>query len=190
MVKHPAKAPSCYCPSTFALQTVISGSYRKHLNQIVKLKQALEKHHVAVLSPSGDLAINPDEEFIILDSDPVSHPKLLQDSIFAKIRRSTFLIVANVGGYLGRAAVLEIGYALAIGLTVYTTEPVTDPNIAPYCRSLNEIFPDIQIPAEDNIPDWEYAHQAAALDLDDLGALEDHSSHFHKNSPLKKIKGH
>ena len=128
-----------------ALFTVISGSYRKHLAQIVRLKQELEKYHVAVLSPSGAIAINPDEEFIVLDSDPVSHPKLLQDSVFAKIRRSTFLTVANVEGYLGRAAVLEMGYAIALGLSIYTLEPVEDPNLAPYCKPLKEVFPDIDL---------------------------------------------
>lgn len=128
-----------------ALFTVISGSYRKHLQQIVQLKQALEKQHVAVLSPSGDVAVNPDEEFIILDSDPVSHPKLLQDSVFAKIRRSTFLTVANVDGYLGRAAVLEIGYAICLGISIYTLRPVDDPNLSPYCRLLSEVFPEISV---------------------------------------------
>lgn len=134
-----------------ALFTVISGSYRKHLQQIILLKQALETKHVAVLSPSGDLAINPDEEFIILDSDPVSDPKLLQDSVFAKIRRSTFLTVANVDGYLGRAAVLEIGYAICLGLSIYTLKPLDDPNLSPYCKLLSDVFPDIYIALTEQI---------------------------------------
>ena len=127
-----------------ALYTVISGSFRKHLRQIVQLKEALKKYQVVVLSPSGNAAINPDEEFIVLDSDPVTHPKLLQDSVFAKIRRSTFLVVANVNGYLGRAAVLEIGYAIALGITIYVLEEVDDPNLKPYCRLLEEAFPDLK----------------------------------------------
>ncbi len=135
--------PSCQCSCNATLFTVISGSFRKHLHQISRLKQKLEQQHIKVLSPTGDNAINPDDEFIVLDSDPISHPKLLQDSVFAKMRRSTFLVVANVDGYLGRAAVLEIGYAIAHGITIYTLEPVEDPNISPYCRPLHEIFPDI-----------------------------------------------
>lgn len=142
-----------------ALFTVISGSYRKHLQQIVKLKQVLEQLHVAVLSPSGDAAVNPDDEFIILDSDPVSHPKLLQDSVFAKIRRSTFLTVANVGGYLGRAAVLEIGYAIGLGISIYTLEPVEDPNLAPYCTPLKDVFPEISLSHTEEKQDLEYALQ-------------------------------
>lgn len=133
----------CHCNAN--LFTVISGSYRKHLAHIVKLKVELEARHIAVLSPSGDIALNPDEEFIILDSDPVKHPKLLQDSVFAKMRRSSFLVVANINGYLGAAAIMEMGYAIALGLTIYTVEPIEDPNLIPYCRLLKEIFPDIPL---------------------------------------------
>jgi hypothetical protein len=146
MIQEKLKAVNgCSCKCDATLFTVISGSYRKHLSQILHLKQHLENQEVAVLSPSGHAAINPTEEFIVLDSDPVSHPKLLQDSVFAKIRRSTFLVVANVGGYLGRAAILEIGYAIAFGITVYTLEPVEDPNLMPYCRLLSEVFPDLEL---------------------------------------------
>ncbi len=128
--------------SEHSIFTVIGGSFRKHLLQIAQLKKQFEKNYISVLSPAGDVAVNPDEEFIILDSDPVSHPRLLQDSVFAKIRGSTFLTVANVGGYLGKAAILEMGYAIAMGVAIYTLEPVEDPNLAPYCRLLREVFPD------------------------------------------------
>jgi hypothetical protein len=151
----------CYQCSA-ALFTVISGSYRKHLRQIVRLKQILEHLHVVVLSPSGDVAVNPDDEFIILDSDPVSHPKLLQDSVFAKIRRSTFLTVANVRGYLGCAAVLEIGYAIGLGISIYTLEPIEDPNLAPYCTSLKDVFPEISLShVEETNEDLEFALQSS-----------------------------
>ena len=134
--------PNRFCNPT--LSAVISGSFRKHLSQIIRLKQELELCHVTILSPEGNLAVNPNEEFIVLDSDPVSHPKLLQDSVFAKIRRSTFLVVANYDGYIGKATTLEIGYAIALGLSIYVVEPVEDPNISPYCKLIQEVFPNIQ----------------------------------------------
>ena len=124
--------------------TVISGSFRKHLKQISLLKIALKKYSIVVLSPTGNIAVNPKEEFIILDSDPVSNPRMLQDSVFAKIRRSTFLSVANIDGYLGKAAIMEIGYAIGLGIPIYTLEPVSDPNLKLYCMSLTKAFPEIE----------------------------------------------
>ena len=128
----------------FCIETVISGSFRKHLQQIFLLKELIQKKGIRVLSPAGNLAVNPDEEFVILDSDPISNPELLQSSVFAKMRRSTFLIVANFDGYLGNAAILEIGYAIALGIKIFTVEQIFDPNIAPYCHSLFSGFPELE----------------------------------------------
>lgn len=126
-----------------SIYTVICGSFRKHLGEIASIKALLEQKGIRVLSPAGAVAQNPDEEFIILDSDPIQVPKLLQDSVFAKIRRSTFVVIANIDGYLGKAALMEIGYSIANGIDVYTIEPVSDPNLMPYCRTLSDIFPDL-----------------------------------------------
>lgn len=125
------------------ISTVISGSYRKHLQEIIFLKIELEKQGVDVLSPSGEIAINPDEEFIILDSDPVTNPELLQSAVFSKIRNSTFLVLANFHGYIGVAAAMELGYAIREGIKIYACSPVSDPNLAPYCSQITNVFPGI-----------------------------------------------
>jgi hypothetical protein len=130
--------------STTSLRTVISGSYRKHLRELYELKQEIEKLGILVLSPIGSAALNPDEEFVFLDADPIHDKRLLQDSIFAKIRTSSFLVLANFDGYIGKAAVMEVGYALAFGLQILSIEPVEDPNIRPYARLLNKAFPKFQ----------------------------------------------
>ncbi|NDE82017.1 MAG: hypothetical protein EB051_00150 [Chlamydiia bacterium] len=130
--------------STTSLRTVISGSYRRHLRELYELKQEIEKLGILVLSPVGSAALNPEEEFIFLDEDPIHDKRLLQDSIFAKIRTSSFLLLANFDGYAGKAAVMEVGYALAFGLQILSIEPVEDPNIRPYTRLLNEAFPKFQ----------------------------------------------
>lgn len=123
------------------LQTVISGSYRRYLQELYQLKITLEEMNIIVLSPVGNYALNPEEEFVFLDADPVYDKSLLQDSVFAKIRTSSFLTVANFDGYLGKAALMEVGYALAFGLQILTIEPIEDPNIQPYARLLCDVFP-------------------------------------------------
>lgn len=125
------------------ISTVISGSYRRHLAEMFALKSYLEQKAITVLSPVGTKATNPGEEFILLDADPIQDRRLLQDSIFAKMRRSTFLVVLNKDRYLGNAALLEIGHAIALGLRVLTLEPVDDPNVQPYTQLLREIFVDL-----------------------------------------------
>ena len=104
------------------------------------IKDNLSKHGIDVLAPVSESVLNPGEEFVILDMDPVEDHRILQDSIFAKMRQSSFLVVANKEGYIGKAALIEIGYAIALGLQILTLEPVEDPNIKPYCRLLTEVF--------------------------------------------------
>jgi hypothetical protein len=104
------------------------------------LKQILEARGITVLSPVGSIAINPGEEFVLLDADPIHDHRTLQDSVFAKIRRSSFLVSFNRDGYVGKAALLEYGYAIAMGISILTLEPADDPNILPYTRPLSEVI--------------------------------------------------
>jgi nucleoside 2-deoxyribosyltransferase len=147
--------------------TVIIGSFRRHLNQALQLKQQLENHKVRVLSPCSSPVINPDDEFVIFSSDPVSHPKILQDSVFRKIKRSTFIVVANVDGYLGKATLIEIGYAIASGIDIYTLEPVDDPHLIPYCKLLSDIFPNISLTASAATEGWDLAYEYRFARIDE-----------------------
>ena len=130
------------------IATVISGSYRRHLADMYALKRLLERKGIHVLSPVGDGAINPGEEFVLLDADPIHDHRTLQDSVFAKIRRSSFLVGFNQGGYLGKAALIEFGYAISIGIPILTLEPVEDPNIAPYTRLLADVIGPFEVKDE------------------------------------------
>lgn len=123
--------------------TVIIGSFRKHLSEIISIKNLLELSNIKVLSPVEDKITNPEEEFIFFESDLILDPKFLQDAVFSKIKQSTFVVVANVNGYLGRATTMEIGYAIAEGIPIYTLEPMEDVHISPYSRLLIDIFPAI-----------------------------------------------
>lgn len=125
------------------LRTVISGSYRRYLRELYELKYQLEQIGIDVLSPVGLFALNPDEEFVFLDADPVHDKRLLQDSVFGKIRTSAFLVLANFDGYIGKASLMEVGYALSFGLQIFTVETVRDPNINLYTRVLYDVFPNL-----------------------------------------------
>lgn len=124
---------------------VIIGSFRKHLPEILSIKLQLESLGISVLSPIDDDVVNPDDEFIVFKTDKTSDPKLLQDGVFEKIKRSNFIVLANIGGYIGRAGTLEIGYAIAHNIDIYTFEPTRDVHISPYCQLLNKIFPQLHL---------------------------------------------
>ncbi len=123
------------------VSTVISGSYRKHFKEMLEVKQYLLRERIKVLAPVSAGVVNPGEEFVLLDDDPIHDPRILQDSILAKIRESSFLVLANVDGYIGKAATFEMGYAVSQGIQILTLESVEDPNLAGYCRPFSDVFP-------------------------------------------------
>ena len=145
------------------IATVISGSYRRHLAGMYALKRVLEHKGIQVLSPVGTDAINLGEEFVLLDADPIHDHRTLQDSVFAKIRRSSFLVSFNEDGYVGKASLLEYGYAISIGIPILTLEPAEDPNIRPYTRLLSDVIGPFEVSDGQAIRHrlWQPEHQAA-----------------------------
>ena len=91
---------------------VVSGSFRKHMEQIGKALEGFEKAGVKVLAPVTKERINPDEEFIILATDdPSKPPHGLEKDFMREIRKVNFLYVADVDGYVGQSAATEMAYA-------------------------------------------------------------------------------
>lgn len=101
------------------MKVTISGSFRKHLNEIIKVIEIFESHSCKVLSPSHLAPKNPGEEFVLFHGEQTTNPKKLETLHLEAIRKSDFLYVVDPEGYVGNSAVMEIGFALAIGKPVY-----------------------------------------------------------------------
>jgi len=108
------------------METVISGSFRKYLAEIKKVVQSFGEAGITVLAPNvGEGAVNPDEEFIVLaEDDPTKPERKLEMEFLEKIRKASFLYVADVGGYVGRSAATEMAFARLNNVPVLTAEPI------------------------------------------------------------------
>lgn len=104
------------------MKTTISGSFRKHLEQIIKAMDEFESNGCEVLSPSHLSPKNPGEEFVLFHGEKTSDPKELEQLHLDSIRKSDFLYVVDPQGYVGNSAVMEIGFALALRIPVYSLQ--------------------------------------------------------------------
>ncbi len=78
-------------------ETVVSGSFRKYMEQIGQALEAFRKADVKVLAPATKEAVNPDEAFIILATDdPNKPPHKLEMDFMREIRKADFLYVVDV----------------------------------------------------------------------------------------------
>lgn len=100
----------------------ISGSFRKHLDYIVDIRNDLVEKGVDVLSPRFVEPKNPDEEFVIFDGEEDMEPLELERHHLESIEKSDALIVCGPDGYVGNSALIEMGYANALEKRIIFTE--------------------------------------------------------------------
>ncbi len=121
-----------------SLTCTISGSFRRFLPQIsAKMKECAEQG-VVVLSPRSSEATREDAGFIFLRGER-GDPKGIESSHLQAIRKSDFLYVVNPGGYIGPSATMEIGYALALSVPIFSLEPPSESVLAMFMRSEQSI---------------------------------------------------
>ena len=94
---------------------VIIGSFRKFYNNILELIQLFEIHGITILSPAKSKIVNPDDEFIILESNIINSDtpgiKHIEDDVLNAIKGCDFLYVFDPQGYVGNSTNFEIGFA-------------------------------------------------------------------------------
>jgi len=100
----------------------ISGSFRKHLEYILKIKERLEARGTKVLSPRFTEPKNPGERFVVFTGEEGLGPLELERHHLNSISGSDALIVCDPEGYVGASALLEIGFANAIGKRIIFIE--------------------------------------------------------------------
>ncbi len=100
----------------------LSGSFRKHLDYIIKVKKILEKKGVIILSPRFVEPKNPGEEFVVFSGEEDMTPLELERHHLNSIKKSDVLIVCDPEGYVGNSALIEIGYARALGKRIIFME--------------------------------------------------------------------
>jgi len=97
---------------------VISGSFRKHFEEIQAVRVKLERLGVRVLSPQSAAVRDKKSGFVLLTTDETDDPRTLENQHLEAIREAAALYVVNPNGYLGPSVALEIGWATALGKRV------------------------------------------------------------------------
>jgi len=100
----------------------LSGSFRKHLDYILNLKDQLVGKEIEVLSPRFTQPKNPRGEFVVFSGEEGLTPLQLERYHLNSIEKSDALIVCDPNGYVGASALMEIGYAHALGKRIIFTE--------------------------------------------------------------------
>lgn len=116
------------------LTATVSGSFHRHMRAISTAVEELAEHSVRVLSPADPRVVAQHGEFLFVASDPVRSVRLVQDRHLESIRAANFLWLVCPDGYVGQSASMEVGFAAAVAVPIFSTHPPTDLTLRQYVR--------------------------------------------------------
>src|SRR5687768_12920109 len=103
------------------MRATVSGSFTRHINDVQRAVAELKRFGVRVLSPEQPTIVDALDGFVFVASDRHRSIRLVQDRHLASIASADFLWLETPDGYVGQSAALELGFALASGVPVYST---------------------------------------------------------------------
>jgi hypothetical protein len=114
------------------LRVTVSGSFHRHMESIAAAVQELVARSIRVLSPADPRVVANNGEFLFVASDRVRSVRLVQDRHLESVRAADFLWLVCPDGYVGQSASMEIGFAAAMGVPIYSTHPPSDLTLREY----------------------------------------------------------
>jgi NTP pyrophosphatase (non-canonical NTP hydrolase) len=117
-----------------AITAVLCGSFRRDMQGLRSDFQSLVEMGCQVLSPMTlDWAMERDG-FVFSANEEAEDPRDIEQSHLAAMRRAHFVWLHTPAGYVGRSAAMELGYAQALGLPVFTRTLPEDITLAGLVR--------------------------------------------------------
>lgn len=113
-------------------RVTISGSFNRHLDAVANAVEEAKQKEFIVLSPIDPRIVDYDGSFLFIASDKSRDVRVVQDGHFNAIKKSDFLWVVAPDGYIGCSVSMEIGFAIANGIPVYSSHEITDWTIRKY----------------------------------------------------------
>lgn len=108
------------------IKATVSGSFRRAMGAVQNVVEELVAHGAFVLSPSDPRVVDQFGDFVFVASDRVRHIRTVQGRHLASIAASDFLWLVAPEGYVGVSAAMEIGFAAANDIPVFSDEVPSD----------------------------------------------------------------
>src|SRR5712692_4874871 len=118
------------------LRAAVSGSFHRHMERITTAVQELASLSIRVLSPADPRVVAQQGEFLFVASDRVRSVRLVHDRHLESIRAANFLWLVCPDGYVGQSASMEVGFAAAVGVPIFSTHLPSDLTLRQYVTTI------------------------------------------------------
>src|ERR1035438_10216265 len=116
-----------------------SGSFHRHMGAITAAVHELAALSVRVLSPANPRVVAAQGEFLFVASDRVRSVRLVQDRHLESIRAADFVWLVCPDGYIGQSASMEIGFAAAANVPIFSTCAPSDLTLREYVNTVRTL---------------------------------------------------
>lgn len=121
------------------LKVTVSGSFHRHLHAITRAVYELTDFGVRVVSPADPRVVETFGVLNFVASDPFRSIRLVQDRHLESIRSSDFIWLVASDGYVGQSASMEIGFAAAHGIPIFSDDAIFDVTLREYVQRVDNI---------------------------------------------------
>lgn len=108
------------------VQVTVSGSFRRAMGRVQDVVGEFADRGAFVLSPADPRIVDQFGDFVFVASDAVRHIRTVQGRHLAAISASDLLWLVAPEGYVGVSAAMEIGFAAARKVPVFSDEVPSD----------------------------------------------------------------
>ena len=152
------------------LSVVLCGTYRKDPEGLRRTFEQLSDSGFKILSPSNPFIENEEHGFVYMRHENTRSPDQIENKHLDAIQRADFVWFFAPDGYVGPTGALEVGFARANGIPVYSDTPLNDITIKKFVEvvesplKINDYFnSDRVLPPAPAIRTFQHYYRRAAL---------------------------
>jgi hypothetical protein len=142
----------------------------------------LHEHNIKVLSPADPRVVDSLDDFLFVASDRVRSVRLVQDRHLQSILAADFVWLVAPDGYVGQSAAMEIGFAIANAVPIFSLNLPTDMTLRQYVRQVQSLRQAIQhgrvtgrVKPETFLIDPHASLERAQTRLEEINRIMEHS---------------
>ena len=113
-------------PRSVICEIVISGSFRKDIEGLKRAYEQFSDLGCRILSPVNILPSREESGFVYMKGEETENPENIELRHLQAMQRSKFVWLHAPDGYVGPSGALEIGFARANGIPVFSSNKVQD----------------------------------------------------------------
>jgi len=115
---HRERQPGC--------EVVVSGSFRRDIEGLRRTHEELQDLGCIVLSPTRVEPAREENGFVYMEGEETETPEKIELKHLEAIQKAAFVWLHAPDGYVGVSAALEVGFAHAQGIPVFSRSEISD----------------------------------------------------------------